>query len=185
MDDKQIITLFQNRDESAIRELNDKYGQYCYRIAWNILENHEDVEECVSDTWFSVWKYIPPQIPQVLSAFCGKIVKGIAIDKLRKRCAGKRADTHMANISAETVSLSRVSDFAEDMAAEENTLQAINEFLWSLDREKRDIFIRRYWYLDSMEAIAARHGKSAGSIKVALHRMRKKLEKDLIERGIL
>lgn len=185
MDDKQIITLFQNRDESAIRELSNKYGRYCSRIAWNILENQEDVEECVNDTWFSVWRYIPPQVPDVLSAFCGKIVKGIAIDRLRKRCAGKRADTHMASIADETRYLNRAADFAEDIVEEGEILRVINEFLWKLDREKRDIFIRRYWYLDSMEEIAVRHGKSIGSIKTALHRMRKKLETNLKERGIL
>lgn len=185
MDDKQIITLFQNRDESAIRELSNKYGWYCSRIAWNILENREDVEECVNDTWFSVWSYIPPHVPEVLSAFCGKIVKGIAIDRLRKRCAGKRADTHMANIAAETMCLNRAADFVEDIVKEEEILQAINEFLWKLDREKRDIFIRRYWYLDSIEEIAVRHGKSISSIKTGLHRIRRKLEKNLKERGIL
>ena len=185
MDDEKIITMFQNRDESAIRELSDKYGSYCSRIAWNILENREDVEECVNDTWFSVWRYIPPQVPKVLSAFCGKITKGIAIDRLRKRCAGKRPDTHMANIADETITLSRAVDFAEEVVKEGEILQAINEFLWKLDREKRDIFVRRYWYLDSMEEIAVRHGKSVGSIKTALHRTRRKLEKDLRERRLL
>lgn len=185
MEDEKIITLFQKRDESAIRELSDKYGPYCTKIAWNILENQEDVEECVNDTWFSVWRYIPPQVPSVLSAFCGKIVKGIAIDKLRKRCAGKRADTHMADIAAETMRLDRIADFSEDAAMEGEILQAINEFLRKLDREKRDMFVRRYWYLDSMEEIAARHGKSVGSIKTALYRIRKKLEKDLKERRLL
>lgn len=185
MDDKEIIMLFQNRDETAIRELSSKYDLHCSKIAWNILENREDVEECVNDTWFSVWTCIPPQVPKVLSAFCGKIVKGIAIDKLRKRCAGKRADTHMADIAAETISLDRAADFAEDVVREGEILQVINEFLWKFDPEKRDIFIRRYWYLDSMEEIAVRHGKSVGSIKTALHRMRKKLEKNLKERRFL
>lgn len=185
MDDEKIITMFQERDESAIRELSNKYGPYCSKIAWNILENREDVEECVNDTWFSVWTYIPPQVPKVLSAFCGKIVKGFAIDKLRKRCAGKRTDTHVADIAAETINLGRAADFAEDMVKEGEILQTINEFLWKLDREKRDMFIRRYWYLDSMEEIAVRHGKSVGSIKTALHRMRRKLEKDLKERRFL
>lgn len=185
MDDEKIIALFQERDESAIRELSCKYGPYCSRIAWNILGNQEDVEECVNDAWFAVWRYIPPQVPRVLSAFCGKIVKGIAIDKLRKRCAGKRTDGHMADIAAETMSLGRAADFSEDVVKEGEILQAINDFLRKLDQEKRDIFIRRYWYLDSMEEIAVRHGKSAGSIKTSLYRMRRKLEKDLKERRIL
>ncbi len=185
MEDERIITLFQNRDESAIRELSGKYGAYCFWIAWNILENQEDVEECVNDTWFSVWNRVPPQVPRVLPAFCGKIAKGIAIDKLRRRCAGKRADTRMAEIEAETLGLGGAADFAEDLVREGEVLQVINDFLWTLDREKRDIFVRRYWYLDSLEEIARRHGKSVGSIKTGLHRTRRKLETELKERRIL
>lgn len=186
MEDEQIIALFENRDESAIWELSSKYGRYCSKIAWNILANHEDVEECVNDTWFSVWGYIPPKKPDVLSVFCGTIVKGLAIDKLKKKCAGKRVDSHMAGIAWETAALNRVAaDFVEEKIREEELLQAINSFLGNLDREKRDIFVRRYWYLDSIEEIAKRHGKRRGSIRTSLHRMRRQLHRYLEERGIV
>lgn len=186
MKDEQIIALFEKRDEAAVRELSNKYGRYCSKIAWNILANQEDVEECLNDTWFSVWGYIPPKKPDVLSAFCARIVKGLAIDKLKKKYAGKRTDSHMTNIAWETAALNGVAaDFVEEKIRQEEIIQAINDFLADLDREKRDIFVRRYWYLDSMEEIAKRHGKSRGSIRTSLHRMRRQLQHYLEERGIV
>lgn len=92
MKDTEIIDLFWKRDESAIQELKNKYFGYCYKIAWNLLENHEDTEECLNDTWFAAWRRMPPHRPTVLSAFVGKITRGFAIDSFRKKHAAKRGD---------------------------------------------------------------------------------------------
>ena len=86
MKDNEIISLFELRDEHAIEALSDKYHPYCYKIAWNLLTNKEDSEECLNDTWFSVWSLIPPKKPSVLSHFCGRITRNLSIDCLRKIC---------------------------------------------------------------------------------------------------
>ena len=98
MNDDEIINLFLKRDENGIIELSTKYHPYCYKIAWNLLANREDAEECLNDTWFSVWSQIPPTHPSVLAHFCGRITRNLSIDRLRKKFAGKRPDVHMADV---------------------------------------------------------------------------------------
>ena len=104
MKDNEIISLFELRDEHAIEALSDKYHPYCYKIAWNLLTNKEDSEECLNDTWFSVWSLIPPKKPSVLSHFCGRITRNLSIDRLRKKYADRRPDVHMADVLAAPVS---------------------------------------------------------------------------------
>ena len=100
MNDDEIINLFLKRDENGIIELSTKYHPYCYKIAWNLLANREDAEECLNDTWFSVWSQIPPTHPPVLAHFCGRITRNLSIDRLRKKFAGKRPDVHMARCAS-------------------------------------------------------------------------------------
>ena len=101
MKDNEIISLFEMQDEHAIKALSDKYHPYCYKIAWNLLTNKEDSEECLNDTWFSVWSLIPPKKPSVLSHFCGRITRNLSIDRLRKKYADRRPDVHMADVLGE------------------------------------------------------------------------------------
>ena len=162
MQDNEIISLFEIRDEHAIEALSDKYHPYCYKIAWNLLTNKEDSEECLNDTWFSVWSLIPPKKPSVLSHFCGRITRNLSIDRLRKKYADRRPDVHMA---------------------EKELLEIINDFLGKMNAEDRDIFVRRYWFFDSVAAIAERHAMSVGSVKMNLYRSRKKLLKVLKKEG--
>ena len=98
MEDIHIINLFLERSEDAIRQVEVKYEKFCFKIAWNILYNTEDSEECVNDTWLITWNKIPPKTPTKLSAFLGKITRNLALDNFRKKNASKRADTHMDNI---------------------------------------------------------------------------------------
>ena len=98
MEDIHIINLFLERSEAAIRQVEVKYEKFCFKIAWNILYNTEDSEECVNDTWLITWNKIPPKTPTKLSAFLGKITRNLALDNFRKKNASKRADTHMDNI---------------------------------------------------------------------------------------
>lgn len=184
MDDTQIIDLFFDRDEKAIQELGEKYGAYCYKIAWNVLNNKEDSEECVNDTWLSAWTYIPPKRPAVLSSFVGKITRGLAIDCLRKKYAAKRMDLHTVSIEREVEEIDGlIRDTVHDAAAEKELVQTINQFLQKLPGADRDIFLRRYWYLDAERDIAKRHGKSVNAIKMNLYRSRKKLYKVLKAEG--
>jgi len=178
MEDTDIIELFWQGEENAIQELSNKYTPYCSKIAWNLLANQEDVEECLNDTWFAAWSYIPPKRPKILSAFVGRITRGLAIDKLRRKSAKKRADLHMSDVLGEMEELS-FSYTLDDQLAEKEFIHIMNKFLRNLSEEDRDIFIRRYWYMDSVKDIAKRHGTSVGSIKMNLYRNRKKLKKEL------
>ena len=128
MQDNEIISLFEIRDEHAIEALSDKYHPYCYKIAWNLLTNKEDSEECLNDTWFSVWSLIPPKKPSVLSHFCGRITRNLSIDRLRKKYADRRPDVHMADVLGEMDQLS-VTYTIEDQLAEKELLEIINDFL--------------------------------------------------------
>lgn len=185
MEDKQIIQMFWDREEAAIGELDKKYNKFCFKIAWNILNNREDSEECVNDTWFRTWKYIPPKKPSILSAFVGKITRGLAIDRLRKKYAAKRVDMHMADVEAETAKLDAlVANTLEDKISEMEFCEIMNRFLWGLSESDRDIFLRRYWHMDSLKEIAQRHGRTEGSIRGSLYRNRKKLYKLLQEEGV-
>ena len=195
MQDNEIISLFEIRDEHAIEALSDKYHPYCYKIAWNLLTNKEDSEECLNDTWFSVWSLIPPKKPSVLSHFCGRgnrklriehplgrITRNLSIDRLRKKYADRRPDVHMADVLGEMDQLS-VTYTIEDQLAEKELLEIINDFLGKMNAEDRDIFVRRYWFFDSVAAIAKRHAVSVGSVKMNLYRSRKKLLKVLKKEG--
>ncbi|TGY97951.1 sigma-70 family RNA polymerase sigma factor [Petralouisia muris] len=174
MEDTAIIDLFWERKEAAIEELSGKYSGYCYKIAWNLLMNHEDSEECLNDTWLSAWNYMPPKRPSRLAVFVGRITRGLAIDCFRKKHAAKRPDAHRADVCFEMDELS-LSYTIEEQMAEKKLLEEIEKFLWKLPKADRDIFIRRYWYLDPICEIAKRHKASAGCIKTNLCRNRKKL----------
>ncbi len=183
MEDMQIIQMLWNREEDAVRELDRKYSNYCFKIAWNILNNREDSEECVNDTWFQAWNYIPPKRPVFLASFVGKITRGLAIDCLRKKYAARRMDMHMADMEAETEKLnSLIVNTLDDKMSEKEFYETLNSFLRELSKGERDIFLRRYWHADSIKEIAKRHGRTEGSIKNSLYRNRKKLYKILERR---
>lgn len=186
MEDAYIIDLFWKRNENAIELVDKKYNAVCYSIAWKILTNREDSEECVNDTWFAAWRYIPPQNPPRLSAFLGKITRGFAIDMLRKKYAAKRADMHMADITGEVEDLNTVVIHSLDEHMEAGELvEIINDFLGKLSAGDRDIFVQRYWRMESIKDIAARHGTSEGAVKQKLLRNKKKLKKILEKEGRL
>lgn len=186
MEDMEIVELFWSRDEKALKEVDKKYNYFCFNTAWKILENREDSEECVNDTWFRAWKSIPPVKPSILSAFLGRITRNFAIDNLRKKYAAKRTDLHMENKNTEIMweveSLNGwVANSLEKHIEEKELIQLINSFLGKLSEKDRDIFIHRYWHMDSVADIAARHKVSKNSIKSNLFRTRNKLKK-LLER---
>ena len=186
MDDVTIIDLFWDRDESAIKMAEEKYHALCYSIARKILANGEDAEECVNDTWYAAWKYIPPQRPPRLAAFLGKITRGFAIDRLRKKYAAKRADLYITDIAKETENLNAavVHDLGERMEAAE-LLAIINRFLGEIPERDRDMLVQRYWLMEPIRNIAVRHRTSEGAVKQNLFRSRKRLKKVLEKEGRL
>ena len=186
MNDITIIDLFWDRDESAIKMAEEKYHAFCYSIARKILANGEDAEECVNDTWYAAWKYMPPQRPTKLAAFLGKITRGLAIDRLRKKYAAKRADLYITDIAeeAENLNAAVVHDLGERMEAAE-LLAIINRFLGEIPERDRDMFVHRYWLMEPIRNIAVRHKTSEGAVKQNLFRSRKKLKKVLEKEGRL
>ena len=178
MKDPNIIKLYNDRNENAINETRDKYGNYCYSIAYNILGNDEDVVEVVNDTYLALWNSIPPEAPRSFSSFIGKITRNIALKRHRERSAKKRKGT------APDVSLDELSECiaasktVESELEEKDLTRLLNEFLASLPKRDRTVFVRRYWYMDKVSDIAKRYGYSESKVKMILARTREKLSKN-------
>lgn len=184
MEDTQIINLYFARNEQAIQETDTKYGGYCYSIAYNILTNQEDAEESVSDTYLSAWNAIPPRRPPALAAFLGKITRHISIDRWRKYRAFKRGEGQIEIALDELSECVSGAESAEDHAIRKEILATINRFLGELTDIERNVFICRYWYLDSSEQIAEKSGFSVSKVKSMLFRIRKRLNTHLEKEGL-
>ncbi|MGN1473696.1 MAG: RNA polymerase sigma factor [Eubacteriales bacterium] len=184
MDDGRIVDLFWERSEAALVETKKKYDRYCLYIAENILSDSRDAEECVNDAYLRLWNRIPPHKPEKLSAFLGKIVRGLAIDRLRFHLAKKREAEKNAAILDEFSEC--FGELISDNEDAENSLflrDAINRFLGTLEREQRIIFMQRYWYFSSIQNIAAALGLSESKVKVTLFRVRGALKSALEKEG--
>lgn len=182
MEDTGIIALFWARNEDAIRETNAVYGTRLRILSDKILQNREDAEECVSDTYMKAWNTIPPQRPEHFFAFLAKICRNLSLDKLEWRGAAKR--------NAEVVTLTQemeqcIPDRSHSRKLEgEEIGRILDRFLSGLSLEYRVIFMRRYWYADSIQEIASRYGMSQSKVKTQLHRTRNRLRLFLEKEGI-
>ena len=183
MDDSEIVRLFSERSEQAIAEAMAKYKGDCTKIAYNILYSHEDAEECVNDAFLKVWDMIPPNKPEMLSTFIGKITRNLAINRYRQTLAEKRGSGEAA-VAFEELSavISDSTDVAND-AERRELLGEINKFLGKLPEKKRSIFVCRYWYCDSIREIAEQFRLSESNVSVILNRTRQKLREHLQKRG--
>ena len=184
MDDNGIIALYWARDEKALEETDCKYGGYCRSIAYNILQNREDSEECVNDTWLRAWNAMPPQRPNILSSFLGKITRNLSLDRYKLSHAAKRGGGQLP------VALDELGDCVPNGQNVEEEL-ALKELSRLLDRFLRDlperdccVFLRRYWYVDSTADIAKRYQMAEGSVKSCLYRTRQKLKTYLEKAGV-
>lgn len=184
MEDRAIIDLYFQRSEQAIVETDVKYGGYCYSIAYNILADREDSEESVSDTYMAAWNAIPPKRPGFFNAFLGKITRRISIDRWRKGSAKKRGGGEIT-LALEELEDCVGADSAESELERKELTRIINQFLSSLPETQRDVFLRRYWYMDSIQAISEYSGFSQSKITSMLHRTRGKLRKRLGQEGYL
>lgn len=185
MEDRQIIELYNERSEAAISEIADKYGKYCHYIAYNILYDEQDSEECVNDTWFRAWNTIPPQQPNKLSAFLGKITRNLALDKYKFYNREKRGNGQTALVLEELGECISAGNRTEQEVEERQLVEVLNTFLRSLPSEKRRILVRRYWYLSPVKEIAKDFAMSESSVKTILHRTRIKLKHFLEKEGIV
>ena len=182
LDDEQIIALYWDRNEDAIKETDLAYGRRLHTLADKIVRNHEDAQECVSDTYLKTWDTIPPQRPNYFFAYLTKICRNFALNVLDWKSAAKRSG-EVLSLSAEMEQC--IPDPAHERKLEAEELGAVlNRFLESLSYESRVIFLRRYWYLDTIQEIAERCGISQSKAKTQLHLTRAKLHAFLEKEGI-
>ena len=184
MEDHMIVDLYWARDQRAIVESEDKYGPYCRAIARRILEQWEDAEECVNDTWLRAWNAMPPQRPGILSAFFAKLTRNLSLDRWRRQRAAKRGggQTELAlQELEECVPDRRRPDEALEAA---ETARLISAFLRRQGELDRRLFVRRYFYLESLAALGARFGLTQGQVKSRLYRVRQRLKNELEREGV-
>ncbi len=182
MNDPKIIELYQSRDEAAIQETERKFGKLCFGISKNILGNRSDAEECVNDTYLSVWNSIPPAEPKSLMAYVAKIARNLSLKRLEYNRAQKRGGYEPIEIS-ELAEVLSDEDMAEGYS-EEALGELINFFLQTEKEDARNVFMRKYWFFDSVEEIAKRYGFSESKVKSMLFHTRSKLKKYLQEKGV-
>ena len=182
MTDEQIVDLYWSRSEAAISETAAKYGDYCKKIAYNILRDSGDSEECVNDTYLKAWDSMPPHRPGKLSAFLGRITRNLSLDRYFQRNAKKRGSGNIElalDELRETIG-SNDADIVTGIVINE----VFNRFLCSLDRETRVIFMRRYWYFCSVSEIAQDLDIGQSKVKMTLLRARNELKEELKKEGI-
>ncbi len=184
MKDNEIIDLYWNRDEAAITVTADTYGNYCYSIAYNILYNNEDAEECVNDTWLNAWKSIPPQRPNRLSTYLGKITRNLSLNRYKLLTAKKRGMGQVELALSELEGCVPAQTDMEQMTDEMVLVSAIEAFLRAQPRTERNIFVGRYWYLYPIRDLAAAYRMSESKVASLLYRMRNKLKLHLEKEGI-
>ena len=183
MEDSEIIALYFARDESALRETEDKYGDYCLAIARRILESREDAEECVNDTWLRAWNTIPPQKPDKLRPFLAKITRNLAFDRYRTRHAAKRGGGELSLVLEELEQCLPAAASAEQAAEARELEHSIQTFLQQLPSLPRSVFLRRYFYAEPVQHIAQRFSLKDGSVSMMLSRTRRKLKFFLQQEG--
>ncbi|MCD8020980.1 MAG: RNA polymerase sigma factor [Clostridiales bacterium] len=183
--DEQIIELFWQRDQTAIEQLDEKYGTYCHSISYRILYDHLDVEECVNDSYLSAWNSMPPHRPKVLPAFVGRIVRNISLDYLKRRNRKKRGNGELDLVLEELADVIPSNNSTEEEIDKKILAEKLTEYLQGMKSLERDEFLRRYWYGDSMEEICHRYSFSMSKAKSMLFRSRRKLKKYLEKEGIL
>ncbi|MBR6573639.1 MAG: sigma-70 family RNA polymerase sigma factor [Clostridia bacterium] len=184
MEDTAIIQLFFQRAEQAIVEVQQKYGSFCRTVAMNLLQQKEDAEECVNDTWQAAWQRIPPENPRMLGAFLGRITRNLAISRFRKNTAQMRSE-------GLTVLLSELEHCVPSGQSTEEAVDSIllgeyiSKWLESLSDDDRALFLRRYWFGESLRELAREVGTGEGHLAQKLYRLRLQLKKALEKEGVV
>ena len=178
MDDKQILNLYVARSESAICETEKKYGNYCYTIAYRILENDGDAKEIVNDTLLKAWNTIPNSRSDSLKSYVGMISRQLSLDRYEQYHAQKRGG-QVALVLDELAECIPSGDSGEDIGESVALKEALNKFVWSLPERTQIVFVRRYWYSCSISEIAQDLHMKESAVTVLLLRTRKKLKEFL------
>ena len=184
MEDTAIIQLFFQRAEQAIAEVQQKYGSFCRAVAMNLLQQKEDVEECVNDTWQAAWQRIPPEKPRMLGAFLGRITRNLAISRFRKNTAQMRSE-------GLTVLLSELEHCVPSGQSTEEAVDSIllgdyiSKWLETLSADDRALFLRRYWFGESLRELSRKVDTGEGHLAQKLYRLRLQLKKELEKKGVI
>ena len=182
MEDREIVALYLARCERAIAETAKKFGAYCRTIAWNILASRRDAEECENDTWLAAWNSIPPNRPERLAPYLGRITRNLALDRYDQAHAQKRGG--FGGVPEELDDCLPAPGTVADAVESAETARRISAFLRQQPAETRRIFLRRYWYCDKTADIARRYQISESKVRVTLHRTREKLRAYLQQQGV-
>ncbi len=180
MNDSELIRLFQNRDERAIAECELKYAAFCRRIALNTLDSKEDVEECLNDVWLAAWRRIPPLVPDSMKAFLGKLTRDITVSRFREEHASKR-------FGGPVLALEELDDCIPSSGSVEEEVEAnelsrlIDRWLRSQKTDERVLFVRRYYFGDSVKSLSASYGCSEQKMAQIMLRLRRSLKKAIEE----
>lgn len=183
MDDSEIIDLYLARNEDAIRRTQFKYGALCQSIAYNILGDTEDSEECVNDTYLSIWNNIPPEIPENFKAYVCKLARNISISRMRRNNAKKRGRESLISLS-DVTEADEFAVYREDGFSDRELGRLIGDFLRAQPADVRNVFLRKYFFGDSVADISDRFSFSESKIKSMLFHTRKKLQKFLAKEGV-
>ena len=185
MAEDMLLIMYRNRDELAIQKTIDRYGSYCRTVAANILDDPQDIEEALADTWLKVWNAVPPNEPKYWNLFLAKITRSCALDIWRKNHSQRRG-SGQADLALEELSQCIPSGHSPELQLQSKELvQAISSFLRNLPGRHRAIFLSRYFYMEDLSAIATANGMREANVRMLLSRIRQKLRKHLIQEGYL
>ena len=182
MEDFEIVDLYFKRDEAAITETDRKYGRLCHSIAAKLLDDGRDIEECLNDSYMGLWKAIPPNRPVSLKAFLSKMVRNLSIKRFEYNTADKR--NRDLEVSFEELEYVLADDKINNDFSDDEIAHLISNFLRKESADARNIFVRKYYYFDTVEEIAERYDFSITKIKSSLFHTRKKLKKYLEKEGV-
>lgn len=189
MEDEKIIEMYQKRDETAIALTMQKYGSLCHSIAYSVLSNREDAEECVNDAWMKAWNSIPPLRPDNLKAWLGKVVRNLALDRW-KRDNAKGKESSMEQVFSMEQMMEELGECIPDNCDPGNEVERseliryLERWLKNLPPDDSQLFLRRYWYGERVKDLAEEWGESAAGVTMRLSRLRSKLKKSMEKEGI-
>lgn len=184
MEDNRIIDLYWERNENALTQTAEKYGKLCYSIAFNLLNNNEDSEECVDDTYLSAWNLMPPQRPAFLSAFLAKITRNNAFNRIKYSKRKKRSNSQPDILLSELEECLPSNQSADESLNESYVAELISNYLRSISKNKATLFIFRYFFCYSIDELSAKSGYTKEKITSMLYRMRCELKIKLKEGGV-
>lgn len=185
MEDSEIISLYWQRSEQALSATAEKYGNYCAVLAGRILSDPEDAKECVNDTWMAAWSSIPPQKPARLGAYLSRITRNLSLNRAKAAAAEKRGAGQRELALAELEECVPDPRSVEETVEQRELTRALERFLRTQSGPRRNIFLRRYWYLVPIRELAGEFGMSENAVASLLFRMRGKLKRFLEQEGIL